>query len=59
MSQPKLNQTRPYSLVLFYNDCEAERQEEIEKVQRVQAEDSHHQQCPVDPSSSWASRWLG
>lgn len=35
----------PKSIVqnLFNNDHEAERLEEIEKVERVQAEDSHHQ----------------
>lgn len=51
----------PKSIVqnLFYNECEVERQEEIEKVEKVQAEDSHNQQCPVGPSSPWASGWQG
>lgn len=43
----------------FYNECEAERQEEIEKVEGVQAEDIHDKKCPAGPSSPWASRWWG
>lgn len=43
----------PKSIVqnLFYNEYEAERREEIEKVEGVQAGDIHHKKCPAGPSS--------